>query len=305
MNNSSFEQNFPKKHYFENAPYPEHLKEAQRLEMMLDIMKHEVKKQPGLSSDEYMRREEEIDGWLTEPEKYQMGGGLRDVMNKIWADFKGFKLKFGIIEILTASNTSISEEVLPLDSLSFMDYFTTKVLSVADDNASISGTSGSMTVAEVRNYFEQHPDQFNNTKEQSTSHFEIDSVARENDKIIVYKTKDEDGQERLVVLDGNGRVVRKITQAPQDTEQTIQAYVITKMNDEPLQDYWIPTSRFADKLEEGSRAKSDVEKVLVKKQIFDLFRLSPGVGPVELERAASVNPQLAQEVLQEWSTNSI
>ncbi|MEJ0021451.1 MAG: hypothetical protein WDN47_02580 [Candidatus Doudnabacteria bacterium] len=288
--------------YFETDPYPEHLKEGVRLKMMLDIMKHEAKKQPGLSEDEYAKRAEEIDGWLTDPEKYQMSGSLRDILNKIWADFRGFKLKFGIVEILTASNVDVKEETLPLDSLVYMDYFTTKVLKIAGEDGGIGGTTGSISAAGARKYFKEHPDKFEEIRERTNSNFSTESVPREYDKILVYRNKDESGQERLIVLDGNGRLTRKITQAPDDEQQNIRAWVVTKTDDKPLHGYWIPTSRFADKLEEASRAESEQERSIVKKQIFDLFRISPGVGPRELERASSVNPEFAEEVLHEWAS---
>lgn len=260
------------------SPYPEHLG-GNRLLMVLDILEHEEKKNftqtvKGIEEERIKTNDKLID-------PMSRAVVLRDVYNKLYGVMEVSKLKGGFTENISAENIKVIEEKVDLKDVYFMPYFITKVLK-------IEGGNGQMNGQQILEYYQDstHHQDILDEMSLSDQSFGGQNMGREEDRIIL--RFDENG--KYVIYDGNGRFMRKLSKFILDgkpiDDVKIDAWVL-KGNNEPLKNFWVPTSKLADLMKlavENPELKESVKQIIVH-----IFNQSPICSNIELDRAAQMS----------------
>lgn len=238
-----------KLHYNKNMNYPKHMEEKIRIEVAVAYLQHEFKKLFLNLPEEYFEKiNREIERWTNSPEL----SNPRDFWNGFHGISMGFKLKIGLIYLITAENVGWEKVTLDTDKLNF---------GVENEDTLLVGDkdrSGKI----FREFFENNP---NLMKERlgRVKTIRDNGVFREDDPIIVVEKMIEK-ENKLSVYDGNGRLGRFIM----EERRQITAYVAkykTKENN-PI-NYWLPTSILMDNLYYLYGAIKNKDEILIDSYI--------------------------------------
>lgn len=266
--------------------------------MVLEILEHEKKKNPAQSVEGTKKGKDNTSDKLINPAS--RAGAVRDTYNELYGLMEASKLKGGFTENISAKNMEVSQEKLSLKDIYLMPYFVTKVLK-------IDAPDGLRNGQQIFEYYEQHPEALAEAMGISDENFGGQNLPREDDNILV--RLEENG--RQTIYDGNGRSIRKILKLVLEGESidgaTINAWVL-KGDGQPLQDFWVPTSKLADLMKmalENAELKESAKQLL--RYYFDQ---SPKCVNLELDRAAEMSEfktgaesvhDFVEELRKEWN----
>lgn len=212
--------------------YPAHLYDSTRITVANTYFKRELRKYLHSLKDEASWKiiDTDIDNWFSDTE-FSSVNGPRDFWDGFFGFATGFKLKNGLIEIITAENITWTEEKLPLDNV----VTTGGNMLYIDKRLAQSRLSAEY----LRDFFNQEDnhDLAEKWKAEFTR-YENMSAKRDHFPIIVEEQVLED-RTILATHDGNRRLIKAVLNG--DTH--ISAYV-ARYSSKPQnpQNYWISTS---------------------------------------------------------------
>lgn len=212
--------------------YPRHLYETIRIKVADTYFKREFRKYLHSLRDEKAWKiiDEDIDNWFSDT-KFSSVNGPRDFWDGFFGNATGFKLKNGLLEIITAENISWTEEMIPLDNT----ITTGGNMLYIDPRLSEPRLSAQF----LRDFFSQ-ANNVNLAKKWLIEFQEHEnlSVARDHFPIIVEEQEHND-KTILATHDGNRRLIKAILLG----HSKISAYVgrYTSSPQKP-QNYWLSTS---------------------------------------------------------------
>jgi len=200
--------------------YPKHLSEKIRQEVAISYLKHELRKIfPSIKS-------KEVDNLVNCSELAQP----RDFWNGLHGISMGFKLK-NVLYLVTAENVSWRYKRIQVDQLNFgVELSCTKLIK-----------TGKISALEFIDFYRK------NSAERKKQLKVIEKIRgndeiRENDPIIAIE-KEVEGEKKIFVHDGNGRLARHLL----ENKTKIDAYIGEMKGDKPS-NYWLPTSLLVDVL---------------------------------------------------------
>lgn len=210
--------------------YPKHIYESIRAEIAKSYIKHEFRKLLWRIPEKYFTEiDKDISDWLISPEL----AIPRDFWNGFHGIAMGFKLKIGLIYLVTAENIKWEKIDYPVKKLWFgVEQRETRLI-----------RNGKLSANEVRNYYskkenESEKEKFlklNDKLSKETSprdHHPIIAIQSTEDKELVYS-----------VHDGNRRLAKSIL----EDKNSILTYLGTyKSKGKEPKNYWIPTSVLMD-----------------------------------------------------------
>lgn len=221
--------------------YPKHLEEKIRQEVAREYIKHEIKKLfIGLPKDYFSKIDKEIEGWAYSNEL----SWPRDFWNGFHGIAMGFKLKIGLIYLVTAENIVWRKKILNADELYF---------GVSNSATDTVGNEERSAKA-MKEFFE------NNSKQRKielakTKIYRKGGENREEDPIIVVERDD-----RLSIYDGNGRFTKKILEGKYQIDAFVGSY---KSQEKFPKNYWLPTSLLMDNLYYLYEAIKNKDEILI------------------------------------------
>lgn len=201
--------------------YPKHLNQKIRKEIAISYIQHEFKKLfPSISQDDIKN--------LTHSKELCLP---RDFWNGLHGISMGFKLKIGLIYLITAENIKIKKEKIDIKKLTFgTNLEQTKILEKEEPSA-----------LELINFYKKNKKIENNDLKKVIK-IRGKENNRENDPIVVFE-KIQNGKKFLSVYDGNGRLGRHILEDKKKINAFIGKY--TTEDHKPI-NYWLPTSLMMD-----------------------------------------------------------
>lgn len=212
--------------------YPAHLYEPIRSEVANTYLKREFRKYFSSLRDIHSWKtiDADIDDWFIHPEVYSING-IRDYWDGFFGMATGFKLKNGLLEVITAENITWSKEELPLDNT-----LTTGGNMLYIHESLSASKLGARSLAEFFGK-EENIGIAEKWEIEFRRHGEA-TFSRENFPIIVEEQIFE-GNKILATHDGNRRLLRAIL----EEKGSISAFVGRYSDDigKP-RNYWIATS---------------------------------------------------------------
>lgn len=212
--------------------YPKHLYESVRIKVANTYFKREFRKYFHSLRDERAWEviDKDIDNWFSDTE-FSGVNGPRDFWDGFFGFATGFKLKNGLLEILTAENITWTEEMIPLD-----DTITTggNMLYI-DPKLSEPRLSAQV----LRDFFSQEENTSLANKWLAEFHKHEELSAKRDHFPITVEEQEYNGKTILATHDGNRRLVKSVL----DGKAEVLAYVgrYTSSPQDP-QNYWISTS---------------------------------------------------------------
>ena len=212
--------------------YPKHIHEPIRSEIAKSYVQHEFRKLLWRIPKEYFKKiDKDISDWLISPEL----AIPRDFWNGFHGIAMGFKLKIGLIYLITAENIKWKKVDYPVEKLWFgVEQRETKLI-----------RDGKLSAKEVKNYYSKRENishkmkflKLNDKLSKETSprdRHPIIAIQGTVDKELVYS-----------VHDGNRRLAKAIL----ENKKNILAYLGTyETKEKEPRNYWIPTSVLMDNL---------------------------------------------------------
>lgn len=232
--------------------YPTHIYDPIRVEVANAYIKREMRKYlPSVRTrDVWKNIDRDIDQWF---ENNQNIAKIRDYWNGFHGIAMGFKLKNGLIQLITAQNVSwVKVDKLPLDGY---------VATGAGIEYIFQELSGNQSATDLRIFFEKHVDLAKFWKTEFEKHAET-SEERDNFPIIAIKVKGV-----ALAHDGNRRLILAVLQR----KKTIPAYLghFTDGTEIP-KNYWLPTSVYMDIVKSGEIAGAYEETLALLKKMIPL-----------------------------------
>mgnify|MGYP005851842837 CR=1 FL=1 len=273
----------------EREVYPKHLYDQIRREIAVDYVRHELRKYlPSVRGDVWSKIDQDIEGWFDEaPFLYP----VRDFWNGVHGIMMGFKLYNHLLNFITGENVNWTREEIELEHLSFgtVNSLVRKV--VPEGNEVRMAMSGYLKNEKLRtSHLEEMQKWYEMTEERSAN------------PIIVTQKRIE-GEDKLVVYDGNGRV----TLAVLEGRGKILAYV-GRFVDERRQpeNYWLPTSLLMEVVHFVKKAKETGDDNLYGSYVLvlkDMLRRSESSKYEMLNRVVPKESKYYDEFMRDLDLN--
>lgn len=212
--------------------YPAHLYEQTRIQVANTYFKREFRKyfHSLRDSASWEIIDNDIDNWFSD-EEFSGVNGPRDFWDGFFGFATGFKLKNGLLEVITAENIQWTEEILKLD-----DSITTggNMLYI-DERLSASRLSAEY----LRTFFTEPANQklADEWKQKFSDHENI-STKRDQFPITV-EEQEYEGKKILSTYDGNRRLIKAILNGDDSICAFVARYSSHHQNPK---NYWISTS---------------------------------------------------------------
>jgi len=264
--------------------YPKHLYEPIREEIVVSYIKHEFRKLLWRVPEKYFNAiDKDISDWMNSPEF----ANPRDFWNLFHGISMGFKLKIGLIYLVTAKNIKWSKSKFAVLDLQFgVEQRETKKI-----------RDGKLAATEVAEFYTKKGNQALKAEflklNQKLSN---ETPPRDQHPIIAIQTKE---GEQLVysVHDGNRRLAKAILEG----KNIIPAYIGKYSTKDKLpKNYWIPTSILMDNLFFAKRAYDQKDKGLFDfyvKILKDMLSKSESAVYEMKERALASQQPFRNDVL--------
>jgi len=216
----------------EKTNYPAHIFDSIRIEIASSYIKHEFRKLLRRVSGKYWTTiDEDVSDWINSPEL----ANPRDFWNGFHGISMGFKLKIGLIYLVTAENIVWKKTEFPVDKLWFgVELQQTKIVG-----------EGKISAASMSQYFLRAENRKERQKQLDfTLKLSGGTSPRDMHPIIAVQKEEE---EKIIysVFDGNRRLAKAVLQG----QANILTYLGTyKRKDKSPKNYWIPTSILMDTL---------------------------------------------------------
>lgn len=235
--------------------YPSHIYEPARAEVAISYMKHEFRKLLWrFPEKDWPKVDRDISDWMQSPQL----AIPRDFWNGFHGISMGFKLKIGLIYLVTAENITWRME----------EYTVKKLWFGVEQGETRKIREGKLSAKEVTEFYSKEKNR--KAKEefiQLNQKLSKETPPRDHHPIIVIQELN-DNQIVLSVHDGNRRLAKSILEG----KEKIKAYIGEYTNDDIFpKNYWIPTSLLMDNLFFARRAYDNGNKILFNKYI-DILR---------------------------------
>jgi len=217
--------------------YPQHLYESIRIDVAKSYFKREFRKYLSNTRGPIWESiDSDVDSWF---EPSSPVGGPRDFWNGFWGVAMGFKLKKGLLQVLTAENIQWEEvSELPLD-----EGISSGTLGYID----LSLNRHRLRASELRE-FAQNPENKTTINKWKQIFEEQARASEERDQFpIIAEEEIDHGQTILSIYDGNRRFAKAIFSG----KSTINAYVGKyKTPNKVPRNFWLPTSYLMEMIRE-------------------------------------------------------
>lgn len=217
--------------------YPKHIYEPIRSEIAISYIQHEFRKLFRKIPGEYWTKiDKDISDWIKSPELTTP----RDFWNGVHGIAMGFKLKIGLIQLITAENIVWKKEKTPLDKFMF---------GTTNLETNEMGTKRP-TANEMKQFFSLKENQKIKQKYMKLNQkLSAGTAPRDQHPIIAVETSREN-KIGFSVHDGT----RRLTKAILEDKKTLPAYVGKYNTSKRVpRNYWLPTSFLMDLVWEGER----------------------------------------------------
>jgi len=273
-----------------NTVYPEHLYEPIREEIAISYIQHEFRKLLWKVPGKYFPAiDKDIADWMNSPQL----ATPRDFWNGFHGIAMGFKLKIGLIYLITAENIKWSKENHPTLNLWFG----------VEQKETLTIKSGKISVKEVSEFYSKIE---NRAKKKQfirlNQKLSEETPPRDRHPIIVIE-KMEDKQLVNSVYDGN----RRLSKAALNGKRKILTYLGTYTTEKRIpQNYWIPTSLLMDNLFFAKIAYDQKDERLFEHYmeiLKDMLSKSDSAVYEMKERALTSQQPFRNEVLKNLNIN--
>lgn len=224
--------------------YPKHIYEPIRAEIAISYVKHEFRKLLWrVPEKNWGAIDKDISDWLTSPELTIP----RDFWNGFHGIAMGFKLKIGLVYLITAENISWAKKKYPVSKLWFG----------VEQGETREIREGRLSAKEVADFYSRKENQALRARflklNQKLSN---ETPPRDRHPIIAIQ-KEEENQLVYFAHDGNRRLAKTVLEG----KDKIPAYLGEYTTKEKFpKNYWIPTSILMDNLFFAKRAYDKKDK---------------------------------------------
>jgi hypothetical protein len=268
----------------EKRVYPVHIYEPIRSDIAKNYIKHEFRKLLWRLPAEYFKKIDlDIENWTRSPEI----GYPRDFWNGFHGFSMGFKLKIGLIYLITAENIHWTLEDMPLSKLNFgVEQAETRHI-----------RPGKLPANEVLDFYnsrenEEEKNRFLELNRKLSS----ETPPRDTDPIIAFQ-KIEEGILVNSVHDGNRRLAKSVL----ERKDKILTYIGRYSTDNKVpKNYWIPTSLIMDNLYFARLSYEQNDRLLFDKYMAilkDMLGKSESVVYEMKDRALTKSQPFRDDVL--------
>ncbi len=234
--------------------YPEHLYEPVRVKVATDYVKAEMRKMlAGVRGGEVWKAiDKDIDSWWSENDEVK----VRNFWNGVHGIGMGFKLKIGLIQMLTAENVEwrlepdlrLDERVMSGGGYPYIHEQLAK---------------GPMSAEKVRRFFSRKENR--ELKEKWKEEFIRHGNSSEpRDKLPIMGIEEDTG---IMVHDGNRRMILGVL----ENRESLAAYVGRyKTEEKGAKNFWLPSSWLMELVLEGELANNFEETAKLLKNLIKL-----------------------------------
>jgi len=213
----------------EERVYPKHLYEEIRKEIGVSYVRHELRKYlPSVRGETWKEIDHDIATWFDDaPFLFP----VRDFWNGVHGIMMGFKLYNQLLSFITAENVEWEKKNIELDKLTFGSV----------NPVLVDKMGAEMGVIKAQQIYDRDRGFRDEAMGKIKSWYEMTEM-REEHSIIVTE-KEMDGEKKLVIYDGNGRVTVAVLQGKKEISAFVSRFV-----DEELRprNFWLPTSLLMD-----------------------------------------------------------